>query len=165
MSAETKKRPASKKRSGNPARRQQQEIRDLWPFALDYYMQSSRVGLYEPITVHADGESRYIDLPNLGRIAVDGDLVAPAQVGVIVVAAPAGDWAAVLCHGDDQGGRTQSMLDGLTEAFVNELGSQAAAKYARAAAQSRPALTNRAEAMKIVDYLLGRQEPGQKIAT
>lgn len=174
-------------RSGNPARRaaagqhpaaatRSRTVQaDLWPFAVDYFVASGRLSLY-PDTAVLPGDPSgatppRLRLPGVGLVDLDPTGLDTAgldpttdresgatPVAAAVLADPDGGWSALLCPGPDAKARMDDLLNAITEAFLDELGRQAAADYAQAALAANPMLADPTQTRAVLDAIAA--EPG-----
>lgn len=145
----------------SPTRRVTDPVTELWPFALDYYIQSSRVVLFDPVRVSSAEAGPHAMLPGFGAVPLPPNPDAltsavPATVGLALVRGTTQPDAfdVFASYARTQDARVQDLLEGLTAAFVAELGTTAAHVYARQAAGKRTLLLQPRRAMSIVHSLL-----------
>lgn len=146
--------------SGNPARkakeamaRRKEIAKELWPFAYDYFSQSSRVGVFADVPVVDTDRGPSLDLHGVMKVPLDivrrradadrftvvatvGDLD-PRTMRVMASAAPGFDEALA------------DVLKDITALFIDEVGS-GARKYMESVLLERPGVASPALAREML---------------
>jgi hypothetical protein len=160
------KRKLGSRVSGNPAKRAEGQGVDrlaadvlrmagnAWPFAYDYFVQESRIGLFADAPIIDTDGVLTVDLHGAISIPLEGLAVPPSLASITMVGTvrERDNGVAVMCSAASSFSRALAgVLDDITDMFVAEMGEGAGVdEYARKALEERPVLADPRACLEIL---------------